>query len=81
MIVLPVFCDENLDACARILDETQRPTNQMKKTKKPIKPSGKNHAFKLIVRSNGTRKSAYYAVLASFAKRSPDGYEFYLQGH
>lgn len=51
----------------------------MTKTKKPIKPSGKNHAFKLIVRSNGTRKSAYYAVLASFAKRSPDGCEFYLQ--
>jgi hypothetical protein len=45
-----------------------------------VRPTGvKTHHFVLGVKTHGTRKAAELAVLASFAKRQPDGCEFYLR--
>ena len=52
--------------------------------KPPIKiPAGwrknsKPHRFTLYVATPNSRSSAYYAVLAAFAKRQPDGCKFTL---
>lgn len=57
----------NRDGSGRRLQRVVRPTGQ------------KTHHFMLGVKTNGTRESAEYAVLASFAGRKPDGCEFYLR--
>jgi len=45
-----------------------------------VRPAGvKTHHFVLGVKTNGTRKAAELAVLASFTSRKPDGCEFYLR--